>query len=155
MSEGNEFPNGKPGAAEATPAAAPPKKLKRPVEEVRAELMANEEVRKQAKILKLSLTAYVEKILDYAQNPEKPPQVYVVTDAELKARDPSIPSTMEIHDYLQAIARGEIVISPAHQRDGYAEDTAQQRYQAALGTSEVPKGAPEDASVSRNPKKAP
>ncbi|MFL5347463.1 MAG: hypothetical protein ACJ8AT_21980 [Hyalangium sp.] len=155
MPEDNGFPDAKPGTAEAAPAAAPQKKLRRPVEEVREELMANEEVRKQAKLLKLSLTAYVEKILDYAQNPEKPPEVYVVTDAELKARDPSIPSTMEIHDYIQSIARGEVVISPAHQRDGYAEDSSQQRYQTALGTAETPKGAPEDASTSRNPKKAP
>jgi hypothetical protein len=156
MPEGNGSPNGKLDVvAEAPTPAAAPKKLKRPVEEVRAELMTNEEVRKQARLLQLPLAEYVEKILDYAQNPEKPPQVYVLPDEALKARDPSIPTTDDIKGYMEKVVSGEIAISPAHQKDGYAEDTSRARYSAALGTAEAPKGAPEDASVSKNPKKGP
>jgi hypothetical protein len=123
-----------------------PSRLKRPVEVVRAELLADEDVKKQAEMLKLPVEAYVEKILDYAIHPDKPPQLQIVPDEELKARDPKIATVEEIQTHLQKIIDGEIVISPAHQRDGFSSDKShEQRYSAALGTANKP-GAAQQAA---------
>jgi hypothetical protein len=119
------------------------KKLRRPVEEVRAELMADPDVREQAQILKLPVEQYVEKILDYALHPQKPAQLQIIPDEELKARDPSIPTVAELQDHLQKIVDGEIVISPAHQRDGFKQDDTHEQYESALGSKDANKGAPE------------
>ncbi len=119
------------------------KKLRRPVEAVRAELLADPDVREQAHILKLPVEQYVEKILDYALHPQKPAQLKIIPDEELKARDPNIPTVADLQDHLQKIVDGEIVISPAHQRDGFKQDDSQQQYEAALGAQDSLKGAPE------------
>lgn len=122
------------------------RKLKRPVEELRAELMRDPDVREQARLLQISLEAYVEKILDYAQHPEKPAQIMVVPDEQLKQQDPTAPTVAEIQTHLEKIASGEVVISPAHVRDGFSDDRTHDRYQSALGTKEAQKGAPEVAN---------
>ncbi|HYH97408.1 hypothetical protein [Hyalangium sp.] len=125
----------------------PERKLPRPIEEVRAQLMADPDVREQARLLDVPVPDYVERIIDYATHPEKPPQVWVLPDEELKARDPNIPTVDEVKTHLEKIVSGEIAHSPAHMPDGYSDDRSQERYQAALGTSEAPKGAPEGATV--------
>ncbi|RKH04246.1 hypothetical protein D7V97_25615 [Corallococcus sp. CA053C] len=116
-----------------------PSRLKRPVEVVRAELLADADVKQQAEMLKLPIEQYVEKILDYAIHPDKPPQLVITPDEELKARDPKIATVEEIQTHLQKIIDGEIVISPAQQRDGFSSDKShEQRYSAALGASPKP-----------------
>jgi hypothetical protein len=128
MSEGHSQ-----GGGQGTP-AAPAKKLSRPIAQVRAELLADPDVREQARLLKLPVADYVEKILDYATHPTKPPQVQVLPDEALKARDPSIPTVQEIHTHLEKIVNGEIVISPAHQKDGYNKhDGKSDRYASMVG----------------------
>lgn len=141
MSEGQD-PTGSGGGASA------PQKLKRPIEEVRAELLADHDVREQARMLQLPVEEYVEKILHYAMNPQKPPQVQVLPDPVLKAQDPSIPTTGEIKTHLEKIVSGEISISPAHKRDGFEnKDRArdQGRYEEATGTAKARTDAPESA----------
>ncbi|WP_164018281.1 hypothetical protein [Pyxidicoccus trucidator] len=138
-----------------------PKKLKRPVEEVRAELLADKDVKEQAQLLKVDVETYVEKILDYALNPEKPPQLVITPDEELKARDPNIPTVEELQTHLQKIVDGEIMISRAQQRDGFNAEDADARYKAALASDAVQKGAPEarkglsPTAVQVDPKKTP
>ncbi|NBD09066.1 MULTISPECIES: hypothetical protein [Corallococcus] len=113
-----------------------PSRLKRPVEVVRAELLADTDVQQQAEMLKIPVAQYVEKILDYAIHPDKPPQLEIIPDEELKARDPKIATVAEIETHLQKIIDGEIAISPAQQRDGFSSDKShEQRYSAALGAT--------------------
>ncbi|MFB1481384.1 hypothetical protein [Corallococcus sp. RDP092CA] len=116
-----------------------PSRLKRPVEVVRAELLADEDVKQQAELFKIPVAQYVEKILDYAIHPDKPPQLEIIPDEELKARDPKIATVEEIGTHLQKIIDGEIAISPAQQRDGFSSDKShEQRYSAALGSASKP-----------------
>jgi hypothetical protein len=136
MSEGQDSP---PGAG----AGPRVRQLPRPVEEIRAELMADPDVREQAKMLKVPVAQYVEKIIDYAIHPDKPAQLQIVPDEELKARDPNVPTVEELKTHLEKIASGEIVFSPAHQPDGFKDDRVRERYSVELGTSETEKGAPE------------
>ncbi|MBN8226438.1 hypothetical protein JYK02_02830 [Corallococcus macrosporus] len=120
---------------EVVPPPPAPSRLKRPVEVVRAELLADADVKQQAEMLKIPVAQYVEKILDYAIHPDKPPQLEIIPDEELKARDPKIATVEEIGTHLQKIIDGEIVISPAQQRDGFSSDKGHDRYGAALGSS--------------------
>jgi hypothetical protein len=120
-----------------------PKKLKKPVEELRAELLADKDVQEQAQLMKIDVEKYVEKILDYAQNPEKPAQLVITPDEELKARDPNIPTVEELQTHLQKIVDGEIMISRAQQRDGFNKEDADARYKAALASDAAQTGAPE------------
>jgi hypothetical protein len=150
MSEGNAAAKDLGSTPEPAPAPQP-KKLKRPVEEVRAELLADKDVREQARMLELPVAEYVEKILDYALNPEKPPQVEILPDEVLKARDPSIPTVAEIQTHLEKIISGEIAISPAHQRDGFKDDRTHERYNSALGTQDALKGPPQAVSKTVSP----
>jgi len=122
------------------------KKLRRPVEEVRAELLANPDVKEQAKLLQIPVADYVEKILDYAQHPQKPAQIAIVPDENLKEYDPSIPTVAEMKGYLEKVVSGEIVISPAHLPDGFNPGNDAPKYQAALGTQDSQKGAPETST---------
>ncbi|MFP2931147.1 hypothetical protein ACLESO_39325 [Pyxidicoccus sp. 3LG] len=128
------------GENEAVPQ---PKKLKRPVEEVRAELLADKDVKEQARLMKIDVEAYVEKILDYALHPEKPPQLTITPDAELKAQDPSVPTVKEIENHLQKIKNGEVMINRAQQVDGFNKADSDARYKAALASDAEQKGAPE------------
>lgn len=120
-----------------------PKKLKRPVEEVRAELLADPDVREQAQLLHVPVEDYVAKILDYAQNPQKLMPLTITPDAELKARDPKAPTISEIQDRLDKIISGEVVISRAQMRDGFSAGQGDERYKSALASDEVLRGAPE------------
>lgn len=139
----------------------PPKKLKRPVEEVRAELLADKDVKEQARLLQIDVEAYVEKILDYALNPEKPPQLVITPDEELKAKDPSVPTVEELQTHLQKIVDGEISLNRAQQLDGFNKEDADARYKAALASDAVQRGAPQarqgtsPTDLQADPKKSP
>ncbi len=120
-----------------------PKKLKKPVEVLRAELLVDKDVKEQARLLKIDVEAYVEKILDYATHQDKPPQLVITPDEQLKARDPNIPTVEELQTHLQKIVDGEIMISRAQQRDGFNKEDADARYKAALASDAAQTGAPE------------
>lgn len=129
--------------AEENQVVPAPRKLKKPVEEVRAELLADKDVKEQARLLKIDVAAYVEKILDYALHPEKPPQLVITPDEELKARDPSVPTVDEIGNHLQKIINGEVMVSRAQQLDGFNKEDADARYKVALASDAAQQGAPE------------
>ncbi|WP_338865469.1 hypothetical protein [Myxococcus stipitatus] len=120
-----------------------PKKLRRPVAELRAELLENPEVKEQARLMKVDVAAYVERILDYAQNPDKPPQLTITPDAELKAEYPNAPTVDEIANHIEKLRTGEVAISRAHQRDGFSSGQGDDRYKSALASDAVQMGAPE------------
>ncbi|HVG58247.1 MAG TPA: hypothetical protein VNA24_06805 [Hyalangium sp.] len=123
-----------------------PRAPNRPIEEIRAEIMNDPDVREQARIMDIPLEKYVDKIIDYARNPNKPAQVVVKPDAVLKKEDPTIPTTEEIKTHLEKLASGEIAVSPAHKRDGFEKTQRDQgRYEEATGTAKARKDAPESA----------
>ena len=62
------------------------KKLKKPVEQVRKELLADEHTQNIAKKLGMKLEEYVELVLSYATNPGKEPVLQLLDDAEVKAQ---------------------------------------------------------------------
>ncbi len=62
----------------------PQKKLTKPIPELRQELLVDKDTLRIAKALKMKIEDYVELVLDYVQNPEKEPELYLATDEELR-----------------------------------------------------------------------
>ncbi len=87
-------------------------RLKRPVENVRAELLADPDTQRIARSVGMSLTAYVDLVLDYAQHPEKEPVLKVVSDEALRAAGYDPPTVQEVGEFFQGAARGELGLGP-------------------------------------------
>ncbi|WP_426753369.1 hypothetical protein [Myxococcus sp. Y35] len=87
-------------------------RLKRPVENVRAELLADPDTQRIAKSLDMELEAYVELVLDYAQNPDKEPTLIVAPDEALRAAGYNPPTTQDVANFFIAAANGELGIGP-------------------------------------------
>ncbi len=80
-------------------------RLKRPVEQVRAELLADPDTKRIAKSVGMELKDYVEMVLDYAQNPDKEPMMNVAPDEELRAAGYEPPSTEEVAKFFVDTAK--------------------------------------------------
>ncbi|MFY1825507.1 hypothetical protein ACN47A_06315 [Myxococcus fulvus] len=87
-------------------------RLKRPVENVRAELLADPDTQRIAKSVGMELAAYVELVLDYAQHPEKEPVLQVVPDEILKQSGYEPASIEEVGEFFLGAARGELGLGP-------------------------------------------
>lgn len=72
----------------------PQKKINKPIPELRQELLSDNDTQRIAKALKMPIEEYVELVLDYVQNPEKDPEVYVPSDDQLREMGVE-PVTME------------------------------------------------------------
>lgn len=158
MSTGNPPPQNPQNAQQAP--EYPEVKLKKPEAELRAEMLKHPEIKKQAEKLKIPLEAYVEKILDYAKHPTKPPQLVITPDEELKKKAAETgtkapPTQEELEDYLKKINSGEIAISPAHQRDGFrqSEAGAPSNFGKALGSDGSLQGKPVEGNKDVDVKK--
>ncbi|HEY3450719.1 MAG TPA: hypothetical protein VGK67_30460 [Myxococcales bacterium] len=101
------------------------KKLKRPIEEVRAELLADPATQGIAQKLGMPLEEYVEKVLDFAQHPEKKPEFNVVPDGVAKAQGGA--TTAEVKQWLEDVADGKVDIRPAREKDSFEETLPTQR----------------------------
>lgn len=112
------------------------KKLRRPIDDVRDELLKDADVKEQARLLKIPVEQYVEKILDYASHPEKPPAIMIVPDEALKKEDPSIPTVAEVENHLQKMVKGELSIIPGQTQDGFSKGPTPSQYQRTLGAEE-------------------
>lgn len=120
-----------------------PKKPRRPIEEVRAELMASQETRELAKTIGLSLEDYVEKVLSYYQDPSKEPMVYVAPEGEIRAAGVEPPTEKAIVEWLTKVQKGEIDLRPQHMRDQFEAGGGQGAPRSAL-RDQVQKQADKD-----------
>ena len=103
----------------------PMKKLKRPVEEVRAELLADPATQSIAKRLGLELEVYVEKVLHFAQNPEKQPVFNVMPDGVARANGAA--TSAEVKQWFEDMADGKIDIRTDREKDSFEETLPTQR----------------------------
>jgi hypothetical protein len=113
-----------------------PRKLKRPVEEVRAELLADPHTRGIAEKLGMPVAAYVELVLDYAQNPEKKPEFDLIPEGEAKAR--GVATTEEVRGWFEAVAAGKVDLREPHERDDFQQSPEGGRTKAPVELGEVP-----------------
>lgn len=97
-------------------------RLKRPVEKVRAELLADPDTKRIAKAVNMKLEEYVELVLDYAQHPDKEPVLQVASDEELKKADPNYhpPSAQEVAQFFLDGANGKLGLEgPNFNKSGF------------------------------------
>ena len=93
------------------------RQLKRPIEEIRAELMADPSTQNIAAKLGMELAAYVEKVLDYLQNPDKQPELNVLPEGEAKAQGAA--TTEEVKQWFEDVISGKVDLRPASQKDAF------------------------------------
>lgn len=93
-----------------------PRKLKKPVEEIRAELLADVHTQNIAKKLGLSTEDYVEKVIHYAVTGEEP-KLNVLPDAEVKANGGA--TVDDVKAWLNDAISGKVAIGPKHLHDGF------------------------------------
>ena len=82
------------------PDARSPRKLKKPVEVLRKELLEDKDTQRIATAIGVPLEQYVELVLDYAQHPEKKPQLDIAPDEELRAMGYEPPTGAEVGQFL-------------------------------------------------------
>ena len=85
--------------------------LKKPVEQIRAELLVDADTQRIAKAVNMELEAYVDLVLDYLQNPDKEPQLKVSPDEALREAGYEPPSAEDVANFFIAGARGELNIA--------------------------------------------
>ncbi|WP_224371067.1 hypothetical protein [Hyalangium versicolor] len=94
--------------------------LKRSLENVRAELLADPDTQRIAQSLDMRLEDYVELVLDYARNPDKEPQLLVASDEELREAGYNPPSAEKVAGFFLAGVRGELGLGePSSYKTGY------------------------------------
>jgi hypothetical protein len=81
--------------------------LSRPIEVVRAELLKDPDTKRIAKAVGMELEAYVELVLEYAQDKDKQPVLQVVSDEELRANGFNAPSSEDVAKVLISAVKGE------------------------------------------------
>lgn len=96
-----------------------PRALKKPVEELRKDLLADEKTQHIAKTLGLSPEAYVEKVLHYATHPDEQPVFNVLPEGEVKAEGGA--TVEEVQQWLGQVQRGEITLGPKAYADGFED----------------------------------
>ncbi|MDC0708301.1 hypothetical protein POL68_07440 [Stigmatella sp. ncwal1] len=87
-------------------------RLTRPVENVRAELLADPDTQRIAKAVGMELAAYVELVLDYAQNPDKQPMLQVASDEDLREAGYNPPSAEDVANFFISASKGELGLGP-------------------------------------------
>jgi len=92
-------------------------KLKKPVEALRAELLADGHTQHIAQTLGMTVEAYVERVLHYATHPEEAPVFNVLPEDQVKAQGGA--TVAEVQTWLQKASRGEIAIGPRAYTDGF------------------------------------
>jgi len=132
-------------------------KLKRPIAELRAELLADKDTRHLAEVFGMKVEDYVEKVLDYAQNPDKQPMLNVVTDElAVKAANPDVMTTAETVRELEKLISGETTLDiPGEFSDGFEDSKKVKKVetsgtQPALGSRG---GSPSASGSHKSPKK--
>ncbi|ATB29631.1 hypothetical protein [Melittangium boletus] len=77
-------------------------------EQIRAKVLEDPDSKRIAKAVGLDLAAYADKVVDYAMNPDKEPQLQVASDEALRAAGYDPPSAEDVGKFFLAGANGEL-----------------------------------------------
>ncbi|MDC0712179.1 hypothetical protein POL68_27175 [Stigmatella sp. ncwal1] len=102
----------------------PKRGLKRPIEVVRAELLKDADTKRIAKSVGMELEAYVELVLEYAQDKDKEPMIAVVSDEELHAKGFKTPTNEDVAKLLTKAAKGELGVNEEFEKSEFSSARA-------------------------------
>ncbi len=118
--------------------------LKRPIEVVRAELLKDHDTQRIAKAVGMELEAYVELVLQYAQDKDKEPMINVAPEAELRAAGYNPPSNEDVARLLVKVAKGEMGVNEEFEKSEFQAGTAPKGPSLTGGDGgQAPQGNPE------------
>jgi hypothetical protein len=120
--------------------------LKKPIEEIRAELMKDPDTARIAKAVNMELPAYVEKVLDYLQHPEKRPVYDVADEADLRAAGYTPKSEEDIREVFQAVVNGDLDPASKYQKSGFDAASGVRKATLEVPASGATVSGPEDAA---------
>lgn len=119
--------------------------LKRPIEEIRAELMKDPDTARIAKAVSMELGAYVEKVLDYLQHPDKKPVFEVADEDDMRATGYNPMTEQDVHDVFASIVNGDLDPANKFQKSGFEDSEGRKPAVASPTPGSVPSG-PQDAA---------
>ena len=93
--------------------------LKKPIEEIRAELMKDKDTARIAKAVNMELPAYVEKVLEYLQYPDRRPTFETISDEELRNVGYEPMSEQGVHDLFASVVNGDLDPANKFQKSGF------------------------------------
>ncbi len=118
--------------------------LTRPIEVVRAELLKDADTKRIAKAVGMELEAYVELVLQYAQDKDKEPVLDVVEDEDLKAAGYNPPTGEQVGQMLVSVIKKEMGTGHEFQKSGFESSSGPKGPSlSGGGGGEVPKGNPD------------
>ncbi|WP_224240625.1 hypothetical protein [Hyalangium gracile] len=121
----------------------PKRGLKRPIEVVRAELLKDADTKRIAKAVGMELEAYVELVLQYAQDKDKEPVLEVVEDEELRANGFNPPSAEDVAKFIIQGAKGELGVNQEFEKSEFETSKGPKGPAlTATPTGEIPKVDP-------------
>ncbi|MFL5347458.1 MAG: hypothetical protein ACJ8AT_21955 [Hyalangium sp.] len=130
-------------------AAGPKRGLKRPIEVVRAELLKDADTKRIAKAVGMELEAYVELVLQYAQDKDKEPVLDVVEDEELRANGFNPPTEEQVAQVLIAAAKGELGVNQEFQKSDFQAASTPKKGPSLSGESIPVATPPADSAKKR------
>lgn len=117
-------------------------RLGRPIEVIRAEIIAAPESKQLAKTFGVSVEEYADLVLDYVQNPAKEPILEVVDDEDAEEQGVPLTTQAEVKAWLEDAATGRLNLATAPAKDGFSTDSAESDARAVLGSAAPATTAP-------------
>ena len=93
--------------------------LKKPIEEIRAELLKDPDTARIAKAVEMELPDYVEKVLRYLQYPEERPVFEVADEDDMRATGYEPMSEKDVHDVFASVVNGDLEPGSQYRKSGF------------------------------------
>jgi hypothetical protein len=121
-----------------------------PVEVARQQLIDDSETQELAKTFGVTVEEYADLVLEYAQNPDKQPELHVIDDEEWQESGVDAATTADVRTWFQGVIDGDIDLTPEHQKinDRVSSDRQQEQSKKAAGL-EAKISAPQFESMER------
>jgi hypothetical protein len=120
--------------------------LKKPIEEIRAELLKDPDTARIAKAVEMELPDYVEQVLTYLQYPDQRPTFDVADEDDMRAAGYEPMSEKDVHDVFAAVVSGDLEPGSQYRKSGF--DSADGRKGPVTdvpASGVVPSGPQDDA----------
>lgn len=110
-----------------------PKQPRTPAEldRLRKNLLADADTARIAKGVGMTLEAYVELVLDFAANPNKEPQLHVVSDEANAPPEARKSSMAEVKKFMEDVVAGRATLDPLSS-SGFEAQSAERRYESVI-----------------------
>ncbi len=118
--------------------------LKKPIEEIRAELLKDPDTARIAKAVEMELPDYVEQVLEYLQYPERRPVFDVADEDDMRAAGYEPMSEQDVHDVFAAVVSGDLEPGSQFRKSGFDDANGRKGPATEVPASGVVPSGPQD-----------